>query len=176
MKSLFLWLKYKVQHYVSFRCTALWFDICMCYKKINMVSNNYMLPYKVIYYYILPSMCLMLYVSHPWLTYFIVGGLYYLIPFTYFTHSFPILPSPLANFHLLSVFTSHFILFVLLSQSETDNTALLPPSVGSLHKRSEENLAAVFTFAIYSGFLLPYFTSEMASVKSHNISLKAYDV
>ena len=118
VKSLFLWLKYKVQHYVSFRCTALWFDICMCYKKINMMSNNYMLPYKVIYYYILSSMFLMLYVSSPWLTYFIVGGLYYLIPFTYFTHSFPILPSPLANFHLLSVFTSHFILFVLFCSFE----------------------------------------------------------
>ena len=77
VKSLFLWLKYKVQYYVSFRCTTQWFDICMCYKKINMMSNNCLLPYKVIYYYILSSMFLMLYVSSPWLTYFIAGGLYY---------------------------------------------------------------------------------------------------
>ena len=48
-------------------------------------SSNHLVPYKVIT--VLLTIFLMLYMTSPWLIYYVTGGLYLLIPFIYFAHS-----------------------------------------------------------------------------------------
>ena len=66
-------------------------------------STNPLSPYKVIT--ISLTIFLMLYITSPWLIYFITGGLYLLIPLTYFVS---LTPLPSGNHPFFSVFMSLF--------------------------------------------------------------------
>ena len=68
-------------------------------------SSNHLFPFKVVT--ILLTIFLMLYITSWSLIYFIIGGLYLLIPFTYLPN--PQTPSPLATTRLFSVSVSLFL-------------------------------------------------------------------
>ena len=109
-----IFLKIEILTYnIIFRCTyytVIWY-LHTLWNDYHHMSRNYLLdPYKLII--ILLTIFLMLNITSLWPIYFITGGGYSLIPFTYFLHSLP--HSPLALIHLFSVLMSLFLLFCLL--------------------------------------------------------------
>lgn len=96
------WNLFDIQYYVLFRSTTKWFDLCIHNEMIPIISLITIHPHAELLQYYLPySLC---WVFHLWgLFFFITGGLYFLIPFTYFA------PSSLPPTHLSSVSLSPFL-------------------------------------------------------------------
>lgn len=74
---IFYWNIVDRQHNAIFRCATWWLDIYIHYEVISMVSLINICPQQN--YYSITDSTLMLYMISPWLTYFIIGGLYLLI-------------------------------------------------------------------------------------------------
>ena len=88
--------EFQVYYIVTWHLHALWNDD-------HNKSSNHLSLYKVIT--ILLTVFLMLYITSLWLIYFVTGGLYFFIPFTYFT------PPPLSLLATTLLFSVSVSLF-----------------------------------------------------------------
>ena len=103
-------LKYSWQYYVSFKCTTSWFDICIHYEMITMVSLVTICPHKKLLQFYWPySLCCILHLS----TYLLYN--WKSVPFNplhlFYPHAPPFWQPPICSLYLWICFCS--VLFVL---------------------------------------------------------------